>query len=431
MTLEDRLGAWQVTVRWAVGPLIAVGVLVGRALGFTFPAAPILWIAGAVVLYNVVLLWFHRRGSRMAVVEMMADYVALLTLLHFTGGVASPLVLFTIFHVIIAATLFSLRFAGTLAAVFSAGLWLMLIAQLRGFIVPTEITFRGEVVHAFDRPVYAVSMLLLLTATLFMVTLTVGHLMHRFRERVEELIEERTRFMLESAHNLRAPLAAGLSLLGLVRDGDLGPLNDKQADTLGRLRHRLVALHQMIGELLTIAKLRDWSREITDVVVDLRELARHTGETFEQQAARKGVRLTIHADESLPAIDSGADLLDKLMENLVSNAIKYTPADGSVDVRFTRLEPNRVRIVVEDTGIGIPKREQSKLFDEFFRASNAKRATAAGTGLGLALVRKTVERHRGTVRVESEEDRGTKVVIDLPIRQLKRAWTSTPSAGAP
>jgi signal transduction histidine kinase len=106
-----------------------------------------------------------------------------------------------------------------------------------------------------------------------------------------------------------------------------------------------------------------------------------------------------------------------VLQNLVSNAIKYTPEGGTVGVRFSRHGADEVRLEVEDTGIGIPLGEQDKLFREFFRASNAKKLTSEGTGLGLALVKQSVDRHRGRIDVKSAEGLGTTVVIDLPTRQ--------------
>ena len=127
-------------------------------------------------------------------------------------------------------------------------------------------------------------------------------------------------------------------------------------------------------------------------------------------------------------VDSGVDLLKELLENLVSNAIKYTLPGGEVEVRFAAGAPGEVRIVVRDTGIGIPEREQAKLFQEFFRAANAKRHSPAGTGLGLALVKQTVERHHGRIRVDSAEGRGTTVTIEIPVRRVSKPVAIEPAA---
>ena len=105
------------------------------------------------------------------------------------------------------------------------------------------------------------------------------------------------------------------------------------------------------------------------------------------------------------------------MENLVSNATKYTPEGGEITVLMAHGQDGEVRITVTDTGVGVPAAEQDRLFEEFFRASNAKKTTVAGTGLGLALVKKSVERHNGRLRLASKERQGTTVVIELPVRQ--------------
>jgi signal transduction histidine kinase len=173
---------------------------------------------------------------------------------------------------------------------------------------------------------------------------------------------------------------------------------------------------------------RDRSREIPDVVIDLVTLAGHTERTFREDATKRGLDLRITTDENLPHIESGLNLLEQVMENLVSNAIKYTPEGGSVYVDFSRPEKDRVRIVVRDTGIGIPADEQEKLFRSFFRASNAKKVTTNGTGLGLTLVKQTVERHNGQISVTSEEGQGTTVVVDLPLRQTLRSQSRLDSS---
>ncbi len=232
-------------------------------------------------------------------------------------------------------------------------------------------------------------------------------------EEVQELMRERTEFMLEVAHNLRAPLGASLSMVDLLTAGYLGEVNERQEDQLKRLENRLRGLNGTIGELLAIARARDRSREIEDVVTDIEALARHTEEMFAGEAASKGLVFRVHRDGELPDLPSGRGLLEKLMENLVSNAIKYTPEGGSVEVWFEQ-DPDSVQITVTDTGIGIPQDEQRKLFREFFRASNARQATRLGTGLGLVLVKQTVERHGGTLELSSAEGEGTTVVVTLP-----------------
>lgn len=436
---------WQIAIRWTMTPLVLLGLLVGVWLGFDLDVLPILAIAASIALYNAVFAWVliryrgrlrsdRRLERRFTVLEVVCDYAAVFLLIHFTGGAWSPLVPFLIFHVIIGAIQFSPAVAHLFAVWAAAGMWLMLLAQVRGWLVPSVVGYHGQPLHPEEGPVSAAVMLAFYTATLFLTAAMVGQIMGRVSDRVDELartaselseaneaierlMQERTQFMLEVAHNLRAPLGASLGMVELIRDGTLGDVNDRQADYLERTDTRLRSLHRMIGELLTIGRAADWTREIPDVLVDLGDLVRYTERTFRDEAAAKGVRFAVEAGPDLPTMASGSDLLEQLVENLVSNAIKYTPEGGEVEFRVALRGPDTVRIVVRDTGIGIPEAEQGKLFQEFFRASNARQHTAEGTGLGMVLVRRTVERHLGSMTVDSAEGRGTTVTIDLPVRR--------------
>jgi signal transduction histidine kinase len=238
--------------------------------------------------------------------------------------------------------------------------------------------------------------------------------------------------MLKVAHNLRAPLGAALSMLELIRGGDLGEVTPAQARHLKRVDERLRTLDQAIGQLLAIARTRDLSREIPDVVVDLEELAQRLRRTFQDEARLRGLAFAVVVTPGLPAVDSGVELLAELLENLVSNAIRYTPEGGEVELRVEPGAPGEVRFTVRDTGIGIPEEEQGKLFQEFYRAPNAKRHCPTGTGLGLALVKQTVERHRGRLALRSAEGQGTTVIVEIPVRRARPAPApETAPPGAP
>lgn len=238
----------------------------------------------------------------------------------------------------------------------------------------------------------------------------------RANEAVDAAMHDRTRLMLQVAHNLRAPLGASLGLLDLVASGQAGPLAPKAQEHVARIMDRLRSLDQMVSELLQIAQSRDWAKEIPDVMVAPAELASQIRRIFADEAAAKQVSLRVHEDADLPDVESGGELLLRVVENLVSNALKYTPSGGEVEVRFES-RSGGVRIVVRDTGIGIPAAEQGQLFTEFFRASNAKRHARSGTGLGLTFVKHAVERHRGHLFLCSQEGEGTTVVIDLYARR--------------
>lgn len=247
-------------------------------------------------------------------------------------------------------------------------------------------------------------------------------------ERTRAAMQDRTRFMLRVAHDLRAPLTVCLGMVDVLRTGSVGPVSDKQSEILDRLDRRLRDLDTSVADVLVLAETRDRTREIADVVVDPAELARFTEETFRDVARSAGLTLELHVEPGLPEIETGEGALERVMENLVSNAIKYTPSGGVVEVRWESGGPGLVRIVVRDSGIGVPESERPRLFEEFFRASNAKARTRAGTGLGLVLVRQTVERQSGEMSFTSREGEGTEVVLTLPVRPEPDRAAPSPDA---
>jgi signal transduction histidine kinase len=239
----------------------------------------------------------------------------------------------------------------------------------------------------------------------------------RAYEAVGKLVNERSWYMLRVAHNLRAPLAGMLSILDVVRGGYLGALNAEQQEYLRRLDRRSRTMLMLVNELMTLAKSRE-SKE-TDALQSTRpeEVARRIRRTFQDRAAGKNIAFDVADARNLPPIRGSLEMVEQILENLVSNAIKYTLPDGRVAVKFSKTA-NMVRMEISDTGIGIPETDRPGLFLEFFRAENARAVEKNGTGLGLAIVKEFVDKLGGRILVESEEGMGTIFVVDLPIATI-------------
>jgi K+-sensing histidine kinase KdpD len=235
----------------------------------------------------------------------------------------------------------------------------------------------------------------------------------RAYEAVTTMSHERTWFMMKVAHNLRAPLAGMLSILEVVRDGYLGPVNDDQNEYLRRLDRRARTMLALVNELMALSRNRQ-RRDADVAATEPAMLARRVQRTFQEKAAEKRITFQMSLPPDLPEVHGRLETVEQLLENLVSNAIKYTPAEGSVEVRFARAN-GTVRIEVSDTGIGIPAADRPRLFTEFFRAENAKAMDEIGTGLGLAIVKEIVDQLGGRIFMESEEGVGTIFVVHLPI----------------
>ena len=241
----------------------------------------------------------------------------------------------------------------------------------------------------------------------------------RAYEAVTQLSRERTWFMTKVAHNLRAPLAGMLSILEVVRDGYLGSINEEQAEYLRRLDRRARTMLTMVNALMTLSRNRQLREADAEASADPSVLAGRVQRTFQDRAAEKRIAFRVSVPPGLPPVRGRLETLEQVLENLVSNAVKYTPAEGTVEVRFAQAD-GTVRIEVSDTGIGVPEADRAKLFTEFFRAENAKAVEESGTGLGLVIVKEILDGLGGRIFMASEEKVGSIFVVHLPVAPATR-----------
>jgi signal transduction histidine kinase len=233
-------------------------------------------------------------------------------------------------------------------------------------------------------------------------------------EILQKLNEDKSRFARIATHELRSPVQVVQSLLAVVAAGHAGDLTPQQADVVGRALRRIQHLQKLIDDLLDLAaaqsKLTGSQRRGPVVLNEVltRVAKRHRG-----QALEKKLTLTLSQPSSPLIVWGDEEELYRVAENLVTNAIKYTPR-GEVKVAIER-EGDEVVLRVSDTGIGIPAESLPQLFQEFYRAPNAKALEERGTGLGLSIVRDLVARSGGAVTVASQEGHGTTFTVRLPL----------------
>ncbi|MCB9419522.1 MAG: response regulator [Ardenticatenaceae bacterium] len=236
----------------------------------------------------------------------------------------------------------------------------------------------------------------------------------RARAEAERLSEFKSQFTTLVAHELRSPIGGAQSLLRTMNRGLVGELNEKQRDILGRVEARLDMLLTLVNDLLELASSKTMAPDEPRHSLSLRTALQAVVDRFAVEAAQKQITLTCgDVPESLTvqATESG---LDRVFSNLISNAIKYTPVGGRVGV-VTAVQSPRIRITITDTGIGIPAADLPHIWDEFYRAQNAKQSGILGTGLGLSIVRQLIESFGGSITVDSVEGKGTTFTLNLPV----------------
>jgi PAS domain S-box-containing protein len=234
-------------------------------------------------------------------------------------------------------------------------------------------------------------------------------------ERLLELDRLKDEFIALVSHELRTPLTSIRGYTELLIDETAGRLTDEQRQFLAVVDRNSNRLLNLVGDLLFLAQIEAGKLVLDVGALDLGSLASEAVETARPAAEEKGVTLTL-ATGPVPLLAGDRSRIGQLLDNLVSNAVKFTGAGGRVDVRVRSLKKRAV-LEVRDSGIGIPAAEQQFLFERFFRTSTATEQAIQGTGLGLAISKAIVEAHGGEISVESKEGVGTTFRVTLPLQQ--------------
>ncbi len=240
----------------------------------------------------------------------------------------------------------------------------------------------------------------------------VGRDFNTMAERLDELEEARRTFVADASHELRTPLSAIKALLDPITGDHANRISPEQRDELMRdIAGEVDRMDRLAGDLLDLARLGDADR-LVRVTVSLADVVREVVERRIPQAARSGIDLQFE-DRGAPQVRGDEMRLSQAVHNLVDNALKFTPAGGSVSV-VVRSDRGAAVVEVTDTGPGIPKDHLQHLFERFYRVDPARTRDTGGTGLGLAIVHRIVSLHGGQVEVDSEPGEGATFRIRIP-----------------
>ena len=235
----------------------------------------------------------------------------------------------------------------------------------------------------------------------------------RTYQRLEDLEQAKTEFVFTVAHELKSPVAAIQSILRVLLEGYAGEIFQKQKELIGRAERRLIALQSLIRDLLALGALKGTLPEAQKTDVILNGVVNRVVDTVQLEVEEKGIELRVEVPDTLLSIKANEDDLDRLLSNLLENAVKYTPRNGKVSLQLS-MNGKGIHIIVSDTGIGISPESMERIFDEFYRAKNAKEVGQEGTGLGLSLVKRIVDRYHGEIHVESKLQEGSTFTVTLP-----------------
>ena len=234
-------------------------------------------------------------------------------------------------------------------------------------------------------------------------------------EELKELDRLKSQFLAHVSHELRSPLTSIKGFAENILGGVTGVITEKQERCLQRIQANSNRLARMISDLLDRARLEAGKMEVILREVPIGLLAKECVEELTPQALEKQQSLTFECQEPDLTVHADADKVSQILINLIVNALKYTPDEGSIHVTLGRLDTTFARLSIADTGEGISEKDLEELFQPFFRVNRRYKTNVKGLGLGLSIVKQLVDLQRGTISVESQVGKGTTFNVDLPL----------------
>jgi signal transduction histidine kinase len=401
----------------------------------TIRYSAILYLAAFLLTVNVIYCAWYRSNfpngkdfpelnrkqlTLFTLVQVNVDLVILTLMLHFSGGATNPFSFYYFFHTILSSILLPTRLAYGEACTTALLFCTMTVLEGAGILRHYDLVPFG--IH--QHPVFIAGVCAAFSSALLIAVYMAASIMNRLRARqadLERSLEETARlesekshFMNVVAHDLKSPVASIETMVTSILSVYGREISPKALKALERIPVRTQELLRFIRELLDYSKIeRLDGTQFPFVPVDLESIIARLTDVHLQTARNKKISLRVNAASGVPAIAGNPELLGHAAENLITNALRYTPEGGTVVIDI-RSERDTVILEVSDTGIGIPENDIPHIFDDFFRAGNARKFTSGGTGLGLAIARGIVERHGGAIGVRSRLGEGTVFTVSFP-----------------
>lgn len=230
----------------------------------------------------------------------------------------------------------------------------------------------------------------------------------------EKLIEKmKTEFVSVAAHQLRTPLSAIKWTIRMILDGDAGEINEEQRELLEQTYISNERMIRLINDLLDVSRIEEGRLLYDQEDARIEDVLDSVIEASQEMLRNKNMVLEVNKKET-PKVRIDKEKIGVVIQNLLENAIKYTEQGGKIKITLDNDEKN-VIFKIEDSGVGIPKSQQDRIFTKFFRAENVTRMETNGTGLGLYTTKNIVQAHKGQIWFESEENKGTTFYFTIPI----------------
>jgi PAS domain S-box-containing protein len=242
------------------------------------------------------------------------------------------------------------------------------------------------------------------------------------RKRAEQTLADFTAMV---AHDLRSPLSNVVTIIDSIRDGLFGPINEMQQKWLWKVQASCKSLIGHVSDFLDISKIDAGQLQLTKAPVDLRALLNEGFVEHSVDADKKKIAFSVDVSDDLPRLFVDVRRVGQVLENLLSNAFKFTPSGGEISIAARAWGDAEVVWWVKDSGVGIPHEEFDHIFDKYRQVSGGQNSSHSGTGLGLAICKKIIEAHGGRIWVESEEGKGSTFFVSLCVESAGGKYSAS------
>jgi signal transduction histidine kinase len=433
---------WFIKLRYSVVIVLAAFLIVTSFI-FRIKYSEAQIVAGILIIisilaYNLIL---HRLRKfvrleadkfnplHLSLIQMFLDLISLLLLVYYTGGIESPLYIQFVFLVIVGSLILPGTLVYAMAAIFVFGFATLTVMEYYNFIAHHSIA--GLLTFSlYDNPNYVAAFLFTFAFMVFLSVYLANGMARQLYKREKDLVDsmkkinaaekEKQKYIMGIVHEIKTPIVAVASYIDIILQKFLGPIDETVEEKLVRAKNRTDEGIQMINDVLNVSKLTLYD-QYDEEDVDIYEIVSGVVKRRKISADAHLIKLKL-ADtrEKKENIKGDKFLLDIAISNLVGNSIKYGVDGGSVEVTISS-DSRNLFIEVCDDGVGIPEDEMPKIFRDFYRAVNVKKIVSEGSGLGLSVVKRIIERHGGLVKAQSpsrmagRDHPGTCFTIQIPI----------------
>ncbi|MEJ5350072.1 MAG: HAMP domain-containing sensor histidine kinase [Melioribacteraceae bacterium] len=413
---------WFIRLRYVVVVLLTIFLIAGQfLLNFNFTKTQFIAISlitFSILVYNIIIHISRKyvgcspdkfNSLHLSLIQMILDLIALMLIVYYTGLIESPLYIFFIFHMIIGSLILPgyivYIMAGTISLIFSLLNALSKLGLVKIYLI--NGLYNSHISHTLSYDILSVaSFTLMLFASVYLANNIARQLYHREQllrtslQKIDEAEKSKQKYIIGIVHEIKTPVTAIKSIIDIVLQQYVGPISKEVEAKLLRAKTRTEETLHLLNNVLRISRLKLLDIRSAEEI-DINLFIKNILEKQSDNIKSKNIKLKFE-DRRVEKkfIKSDMILLELALSNIIGNSIKYVNENGEIEVIVDDIN-DKISIEVCDDGIGIPKEDLKKIFEQFYRASNIDKSKHEGSGMGLTITREIIERLGGEITVES------------------------------